>query len=292
MDLILKDMDFLSKHWAACPRRCPSMFPIGSVGAISSKSDWVHRAFRSCNFSVILRGTGEFRRNGIVYPVEAPCVLTQWPGERPEYGPGGPEGTWDELYLMYDSSLFLAFQKCRLIDPAVPLWPIRNLAGVRAQIDALAALSRSDNPDDAVDRVDRVCERLLLESWLTPPGVRAKLDDSSAIQSILDELLANLGCEMDLDELALRHGMSPATFRRHWRRIIGIPPARYRLEQRLREACRLLAETARPIREIARAVGFDDELYFSRRFHREMGQAPRDYRRLYQILNHPGGGME
>ena len=52
---------------------------------------------------------------------------------------------------------------------------------------------------------------------------------------------------------------------------------------RLREACRLLMETNRPIYEVARMVGFADEFYFSRRFHRELKVAPRTYRRMYQV---------
>ena len=87
----------------------------------------------------------------------------------------------------------------------------------------------------------------------------------------------------DLDELAKRHGMSLPTFRRRWSEVINVPPTRYRLQVRLREACRLLAQTTRPIYEIARAVGYPDELYFSRRFHQEMRLSPRSYRQAYQV---------
>ena len=51
----------------------------------------------------------------------------------------------------------------------------------------------------------------------------------------------------------------------------------------MREACRLLAETTRPIKDIAHAVGFADELYFSRRFHGEHGCSPARYRKTYSL---------
>jgi len=58
---------------------------------------------------------------------------------------------------------------------------------------------------------------------------------------------------------------------------VGKPLGRYLQELRMREACRLLVETKRPIHEVARAVGFEDELCFSRRFRQEMRFAPREY---------------
>jgi AraC family transcriptional regulator len=42
-------------------------------------------------------------------------------------------------------------------------------------------------------------------------------------------------------------------------------------------------QTARPVHEIARMVGFPDESYFSRRFHRELSLSPLAYRRVHQV---------
>jgi AraC-like DNA-binding protein len=46
----------------------------------------------------------------------------------------------------------------------------------------------------------------------------------------------------------------------------------------MREARRLLAGTSQPIAQIARQVGYDDPLYFSRAFREMIGQSPMDYR--------------
>lgn len=62
----------------------------------------------------------------------------------------------------------------------------------------------------------------------------------------------------------------------------GLPPLRALRRIRLDRACRLLAETALPITEIAGRCGFDDPLSFSTAFRRELGISPRDFRR------HPG----
>ena len=198
---------------------------------------------------------------------------------QPEYGPPAGE-SWTELYLIYGAELMPKFKQCRFVDPERPIWPIADLAAVNIQIAELALLTRATVPEAVVDRVDRVCERLVLETHLAPSGGTG---EEHAIHTLIAGMRRNLGEFVDFDEAAARHGMSPSTFRRRWAAVSDVPPARFLQQLRIREACRRLVETGEPVGEIAHAVGFDDELYFSRRFHQEMRMAPRDYRKAYRI---------
>ena len=277
MDRFFNNMDFSVKQWAPFSRRFPSQFPVGSADRIPRKADWVRRAFGTCNFSFILSGRGEFRRGGQTWTVQAPCVLTQWPREYVEYGPP-PGETWDELYLIYDARIMSRFKQSRLINPAEPMWPIGDIAAVHAQIVELERLANSTLPETGVDQVDRVCERLILETRLAP---HRTMEDP--LHRLIAETERHPGNSVDFETLALRHGMSLSTFRRRWAATCKLPPARFLQQLRLREACRLLAETTQPINEIAHSVGFEDELYFSRCFRKEMHMPPRDYRNAYHI---------
>jgi AraC-like DNA-binding protein len=283
MEWPAKHMDSFARAWGSYRRSFPSPFPLGIVDLVKSKSHWIRQAFNNCNFSLILRGQGEYRRLGRKWTVQAPCVITQWPGEQVEYGPSGPEGTWDELYLMYGAELFGEFQKQRLVDLSQPVWPILNLPAVEAQIQILLSLCASPIPAQVVDRVDRACEQLILETHLQPPEPAEDSEEALLIRRIERELTSHLDRDIDLDELVARHGMSQRTFRRRWAEAFTVPPARHRLQARLREACRLLMQTTRPVCEIARMVGFPDELYFSRRFHQALEMSPRAYRRVCQV---------
>ena len=185
MDRLFNDMDVLVKHWAPFPRRFPSPFPLITADFVIRKDHGVRTTFNTCNFSLILRGRGEFWRAGRVWPVQAPCVLTQWPGEYVEYGPPIPGETWDELYLIYDARLMPRFKQTRLIDPQLPVWPMADLAAVHAQIAEFEALAHSTNPQEVVDRVDRVCERLILE---TRRERALEADGEPSIAHLIDEL--------------------------------------------------------------------------------------------------------
>ncbi|MDD5350341.1 MAG: AraC family transcriptional regulator [Chthoniobacteraceae bacterium] len=275
-------MENLVKHWAPFPRRFPALFPLINADYVSGKNHWIRTAFNSCNFSLILRGRGEYRRAGRVWAIQAPCVLTQWPGEYVEYGPPVPEETWDEFYLIYAARTLPEFRRRRLVDPERPVWSIGDLAAVEARIAEFAELAASPDPAEVADRVDRVCERLVLETHLAPPPATP---DGQAIRRLIAEMQRHPAQSADFEALAQRHGMSASTFRRRWAEAVKLPPARFLRQLRLREACRLLVETRTPVGEIAHAVGFEDELYFSRCFRKETRMAPRDYRNAYRLRN-------
>jgi AraC-like DNA-binding protein len=275
-------MDFSIAHWAPYPRRYPSAFPVVTVQFANHKEHWVHQAFGTCDFSLILRGRGEFLRFGKTWSVQAPCVITQWPGEYVEYGPLAGE-TWDELYFVYDASLMPKFQQCGLIDLERPVWPIADWATLNVHLAEMEQLARVAVPERVVDRVDRLCEQIILSTWLPPHNAA---EGGPEMNALLAEVRRDLSRPVDLEQEAARQGMSISTFRRRWAAISDVPPARYLQQLRMREACRLLVETVRPIYEIADAVGFADEFYFSRRFRLETHLSPRDYRKTYQT-RHP-----
>ena len=274
-----KNMDSSIKHWGAYRRQFPTQFRVGNLAYLSCKTDWIYQAFDTCNFSLILAGRGTYRRAGVTWPVVAPAVIIQLPGEYLEYGPEAG-GTWDELYIVYEGSLQAAWEACGVLKPAMPVWSIGDRVMVEALVLELRELTRTTEPAAVVDRVDRVCERLVVETRLEPVPGSAEV---SAVTQAAAAMRRDLTEPCDVGALAARHGMSAATFRRRWQQLMPVPPARYQLELRVQEACCLLVETQRPVREIARQVGFEDELYFSRRLRLETGLAPRDYRRRYRL---------
>ena len=82
-----------------------------------------------------------------------------------------------------------------------------------------------------------------------------------------------------LEGAAREAGLSPFYFLRLFGKVIGVTPHQYLVRSRLRRAARWLADDARPITEIAYAVGFGDLSNFVRTFHRAAGVSPRAFRR-------------
>ena len=60
---------------------------------------------------------------------------------------------------------------------------------------------------------------------------------------------------------------------------MGISPAQYILSLRIMNAQNLLERGVYNIREVAEVVGYENPLYFSRVFKKEVGMSPTEYRK-------------
>jgi AraC-like DNA-binding protein len=279
MEMPLDSMDNFSKHITPFPRRFPHPFPVAGIGHTRAKRDWVNQAFPTMNFSFILHGTGRYHTADRTWPVQAPCVIIQWPGVHVEYG---PDDAWRELYLIYDAAHLAPLSRADLAQSDRPVWYVRDAEAIHRRVDELAELLTRVEEWGVADEIDRQCEMIILTSLLSRTRPEADPRDQ-AIRNARARINAHPSRQVDMDELARKADLSPATFRRHWMRIVGMPPGRYLTEIRIRSACRLLAETPLPVGQIAYRVGYEDALYFSRRFREIMGQTATAYRRIHQV---------
>src|SRR4051812_14327440 len=126
MDSSVKDMDDFSIHWGVWTRRFPSDCPVQTIGYLRRKKNWIRTTFNSCNFSFILSGRGQYAVAGKLWTVEAPCVLTQWPGVRFEYGPGDGAKWWEELFLIFHAETLDRLRRSGFLNPQKPCWQIAN----------------------------------------------------------------------------------------------------------------------------------------------------------------------
>jgi len=259
------------------PRRFPAVLAVDNVGYIPHKTGWVRQRFNSYNFSFILSGGGEYWHEGRMWPVQAPCVITQAPGVMVEYGPTGEWTEWEELFLIYNQSRVPALEKMGLIRHDIPAWNIRDTGPTRALLQELKRVDASGQDAGFADRIDRLCEFMVIESILGETR-ESVAPEERAIIEIRDYIKLHFLKYHDYHALARTHGLSVSTFRRRWFELVGVPPARYAMRLKIEEACRLLVETRLKVGEIAEALGFSDPLYFSRRFRKETGSNAAEYR--------------
>ncbi len=90
-----------------------------------------------------------------------------------------------------------------------------------------------------------------------------------------------------IEEYACSKGMSVSWFIRNFRKYTGTTPMQYITSIRITNAQMLLETTEYSINEVARIVGYDNPLYFSRLFHKQKGCSPSAYRKQNRQISYP-----
>ncbi|MBD3242572.1 MAG: helix-turn-helix domain-containing protein [Chitinivibrionales bacterium] len=103
---------------------------------------------------------------------------------------------------------------------------------------------------------------------------------SREMSLVREYIEANLHRDIRLGRLARVANLSISQFSNLFRRAFGASPLQYVNELRMKRAAMLLCDNSLGVKHIAALTGFDDPLYFSKRFRRRWGVSPREYRRM------------
>ena len=126
--------------------------------------------------------------------------------------------------------------------------------------------------------------RAYASSFAAPPkGWLAAMSDkhlSKAIQA----MHSGLDGSWSVASLAREARMSRSAFALKFKTVLGQTPLEYLTQWRMHKASAMIRSSDTSFSEAASAVGYESETSFSRVFKREMGVAPREYRRQYALL--------
>lgn len=257
-----------------------------SIGYMPRKKDRLSSIFNTFNYSLILSGKGHYDFNGTRYQISAPCVITQWPSEKMNYGP--TEGTtWEELYIIYPENTIPSLEQRGFIPfqekVRVPFWSLssRQFFEIKNQMEQL--FYALDNMDEryGVTRIDLILERIVFE-YLAQREKPISKEEALVHEGEL--FVREKGWSLEqLENWFLKNQIDKSKFRRIWNTHSTLPPGKFILSVKISKACRMLVESDLSIKEIARILDFEDELYFSRRFRIESTLSPTQYREIHRL---------
>jgi len=87
--------------------------------------------------------------------------------------------------------------------------------------------------------------------------------------------------DLSVEQLANMAGMVRWQYSQKFKTLTGKKPTDYLTHVRINQAKKLLSNSTEPLRKIARQIGFKDEYYFSRCFHKLTGNTPREYTSIH-----------
>ncbi|MHA3787152.1 AraC family transcriptional regulator [Flavobacterium hauense] len=131
---------------------------------------------------------------------------------------------------------------------------------------------------------DLALQELLIRIIQTQTAQRTEnpssMDTDSLMYTITDYIRKNINSGISLKELSEKACMSTTTFYRYFKRELGMSPIEFILNEKIKQAKKLLKNPGIQINEVCYMAGFDDCNYFIRLFKKYEGITPKQYQLL------------
>ncbi|MBB6731250.1 AraC family transcriptional regulator [Cohnella zeiphila] len=110
------------------------------------------------------------------------------------------------------------------------------------------------------------------------PGTLSPRKHPAHVHRAMEFVHAHYGEPISVSGIASELGLDRKYLSAIFKAATGSPPQRYLLEYRIRQSCKLLKESGLQVGEVARSVGYEDALLFSKMFRKVTGVSPTEYR--------------
>ena len=158
-----------------------------------------------------------------------------------------------------------------------PLTSFSNANALRRQFNALLQRLESGYTDHTLLEMSRFFVSLAALLHVDAGPVR-QIEQRERIEKVMEEMRQTLSAPLTLAEYAQSAGFSVSQFSHLFKKYYGSSPMAYFIELRIQSAKEALDTTGMSVKEVAWALGFDDQLYFSRIFKKVSGISPTAYR--------------
>ena len=127
-----------------------------------------------------------------------------------------------------------------------------------------------------------LCLPYLLGSFIHAGPFKSvtEIKEHDPVELSINYMLENLTKKLKVSDIALGIGYSTSHFCRLFLSKTGHSPIDYFIQLKVQKACRLLENPGWTVSDVAREMGFEDQFYFSRLFHKVMGMPPSEYRKI------------
>jgi len=255
---------------------------IPSCGALHEKSPMVHEphAVPAAKLLLVVHGQLRYFIQGASIRLDAGSML---------YRPAMSSASWTALGETPLDVLYCEFSAEGVKFPNEAMWCLVTDAGLER--DALLRIRQAflDPDETAIYKAIAELKAVLVRFFLQANSVRRDhatrrgrkgISGERAIQAALALISENFSDAAILTGLHERVRMSESYFRRLFKRITGLSPQQYVMRVRMTAAKALLERSNLSVKEVARAAGYQDPLYFSRLYHQYFRHTPSADRNL------------
>ena len=267
------------------PHPAINLLTTGHFREDAAYATWRPRGTDDYLLILTLGGSGRFgHATGEVLASPGDVTLL-CPGTRHDYGTSRGAKDWELLWAHFlPRPHWLEHLNWPEAAPGLLRLSREETGETRERIDAalwrMHGYARGALPNRELFALNALEEALLWCHAANPRREEAHLD--SRVQAAMQFLLENLRRPVAIAEVAGFVGLSSSRLAHLFRQQTGRTPQQFVEQERLTRARQLLSLTGRTIGAIATDVGFENPFYFTLRFKKQTGYAPRDWRKREQ----------
>jgi AraC-like DNA-binding protein len=228
----------------------------------------------------VVEGKGLYTLNGTEHPVRSGHIFVLYPGMRVSCR-ADKDKPWELLTVSFDGVDARLLLNAAGFEPKKPVIKPNNYAVEQAASIMSAMYVYRGQEIYSLAQSTALLYTLMslfiktsgLDQTAMPPGWTGVVH----FQKALDFVAQNYSRPITVHDIAAHVNLSGSRLYRVFMQQIFCSPQQYLTDYRIREACNLLEHRSGSIKEIALAVGIEDQLHFSKVFKQFTGKSPTNY---------------
>lgn len=253
------------------PRRTPGALTVCNTGLqrCESRYSWGPGVRDHYLMHYVVAGKGDYRVEGRAFSLAEGDLFLARPNENIFYQ-ADEDCPWEYCWVGFHGAEARLLLDQTDLSPSRPV--LRNVsADVYKQMMRIYE-SRGGLPHQAAFMTGALYQ--LLAALIRDRTESPARPGSDSVRRACDFIENNLAMPITVEDVAAHVGLSRSRLYRLFMAELKLSPVQVLTQVRIRQACALLRRGDLSIKAVAASVGFDNQLYFSRRFREVMGVPP------------------
>ena len=233
---------------------------------------------------LVLSGQGSYSARDATYALRAGDLFLVRPDETISYA-ADADDPWHYCWVGFHGTDALSLLAQTDFTPSQPYLRLPDDLMLRPLLLAIYE-ARGSLPHDTARMAGRLYEFLAHLMGIAQRAAPGRIQVSqSHVHRACAYIAGNFADPITIESIARHAGVSRSLLYRAFRAELSLSPAAYLAQFRMRQACMLLRRQELSIKAVAFSVGYEEPLYFSRRFREIMGISPS----VYMLRGEAGG---